>query len=113
MNFKVSQYGNPFFIDHPDLLKLDSQDVFDTSVAETIRTIEQKGEEQNQRFVVEVLQDDTKGINDPIKRNSFPLPSTPLRKETTTAGKKVKEVKNNAALGQLMPANATKRCRPS
>ena len=58
---------NPFKIEHPDLVKLDNHDAFNSSVAETIQTIEQKGKEQYDLYVSEVLQTCTKSINDPIK----------------------------------------------
>ena len=80
--------GNPFEIEHPDLIKLDNHDAFNSSVAETIQTIEQKGKEQYDLYVSEVLQTGTKSINDPIKHNDYHLLSTPLKKVQTNTGKK-------------------------
>ena len=79
---------NPFEIEHPDLIKLDNHDAFNSSVAETIQTIEQKGKEQYDLYVSEVLQTGTKRVNDLIKRNNYHLLSTPLKKVQTNTGKK-------------------------
>ena len=94
---------NPFEIEHPDLIKLDNHDAFNSSVAETIQTIEQKGKEQYDLYVSEVLQTGTKSINDPIKHNDYHLLSTPLKKVQTNTGEKLKELKSNAeTFGQLI-----------
>ena len=73
----VHKRGNPFEIEHPDLIKLDNHDAFNLSVAEIIQTIEQKGKEQYDLYVSEVLRTGTKSINDPIKCNNHHLISTP------------------------------------
>ena len=79
--------GNPFEIEHSDLIKLDNHDTFNSSVVETIQTIEQKGKEQYDLYVSEVLQTGTKSINDPIKHNDSHLVITPLKKFRQIQGK--------------------------
>ena len=82
---------------------MDNHDTFNSSVAETIQTIEQKGKEQYDLYVSEVLQTGTKRVNDLIKRNNYHLLSTPLKKVQTNTGEKLKELKSNAeTFGQLI-----------
>ena len=80
---------------NPDLIKLDNHDTLDSSIAQTIETIEQKREEQYNQYIDEVLEKGSKSINDAIKRNNYPVLNTPLKKVTTNAGRKIKEVKSN------------------
>ena len=77
-------------IDHANLLKLDTQEAFDPSVAEAISSLEKTGLDQSDNFRKDVLENGTKEVHDTIKRNALPLLSTPLRRVLTAAGKKLK-----------------------
>ena len=87
---KIKEYGNPFEIDHANLLKLDTQEAFDPSVAEAISSLEKTGLDQSDNFRKDVLENGTKEVHDTIKRNALPLLSTPLRHVLTAAGKKLR-----------------------
>ena len=64
--------------------------------------LEDRGIEQYQDFVKNVLEDCTRPIHDPIKKNSLALFKRPQPKATSKAGKKIKVLQNNVALfGQL------------
>lgn len=65
--------GNPFLDDIPELLMLNTRDVVNESVAKTVRTIEALGEEQYNVYHKAVIQDLSRSIHDPIKKNSLPL----------------------------------------
>ena len=93
---KILEYGNPFSVDHPNLLNLSTQDTFDPSVEESLRNLESKGKEQFKTYVKEVLEEGTKSIHDTRPKNSFPLMSTPLKKVNTSAGKKLMTIKLNS-----------------
>ncbi|CAB3981604.1 Hypothetical predicted protein, partial [Paramuricea clavata] len=67
-------------------------------VIDTIRTLENTGEKQYQDYVKNVLEDRTRSIHDPIKRNSLALFKKPHSKTTSRQGKKVKVLQNNVAL---------------
>ena len=74
--------GNPFLdqseeLNHFDqsgeLLALDTGNVLNDSVVETVRTIEELGKEQFKSFYKSVLVDYTRSIHEPIKKNSLSL----------------------------------------
>ena len=73
----IKKYGNPFQLSHSHLLKLDIQEAFEQVVFESISTLEQKGQEQYEKYRKEVLEEGTKSVHDTIKKNSFPLLNTP------------------------------------
>ena len=95
---KIKEYGNPFEIDHANLLKLDTQEAFDPSVAEAISSLEKTGLDQSDNFRKDVLENGTKEVHDTIKRNALPLLSTPLRRVLTAAGKKLKVMTLNNSI---------------
>ena len=73
--------GNPFHDLLGDLLVLDSRDIVDASVSETVKIIEQIGKDQYNTFVAERLEKKEKLLLCPIKHNKFPLFSrqTPIQ----------------------------------
>ena len=77
---KICEHGNPFAINHESLLKLDTQEIFDPTVEQTIRNLESKGTEQYNQFVSERLETGNKSIHDVLPKNSNPLMSTLLKK---------------------------------
>ena len=77
----IEEMGNPFIESSGDLLVLDSRNIIDTAVVDTLRHIEKLGQDQYEAYVEERLINQTKPITDPIKRNSPPLFSSPLVRE--------------------------------
>ena len=73
-----------------ELLTIDSRRCLDVSVAISVRQLEDKGTQQYQEYVSNVLVDQSAKIQDTIKRNSFPLPKNPQRKHNQKQGKKIK-----------------------
>ena len=73
--------GNPFAECSSDLLVLDSRDVMDAAVADTVGQMQQIGMKQYETYVEKRLVNQTIPISDPIKRNNLPLFSRPLIKE--------------------------------
>jgi hypothetical protein len=68
---------NPFVEQRDDLLVLDTRNILDTSVGETIKTIEEMGKTQYEAFVTERLEKRTTSLYEPIKRNKLALFSSP------------------------------------
>ena len=94
--------GNTFLDDFPEPIKLDTRNCVDESVVITLHALEDRGIEQCQDFIKNVLEDYTQPIHDPIKKNSFALFKRPQMKVTSKAGKKIKLHQNNVTLfGQL------------
>jgi len=66
----MEEMGNPFLEDSEDLIVLDTRDIMDSAVAETVRKIESLGEEQYTKFVEERLEQCTKEVTEPIPRTN-------------------------------------------
>jgi hypothetical protein len=71
---------NPFPDDTPELLMLDTRDVIDESVVNTVRTVEALGKDQYNNYRKSVINNRTHTIHDPIKNISLPLFRFPTRK---------------------------------
>jgi hypothetical protein len=65
--------GNPFLEPSKDLLVLDSRDIADPGVAQTVRTVEKIGKQQYETFVKERLDKRTMPLSEPITRNKLIL----------------------------------------
>ena len=82
-----------------DLLILDTRDILDTAVAETLRKAEALGEENYQTFVQERLIASTKPIiTDVIPKNKLALFSNPPAKSPSKQKMQVAALKNDCYL---------------
>ena len=52
----INELGNPFMEDSEDLMVLDTNDIMDDAVADTMRRVETLGREQYEKFVRERLE---------------------------------------------------------
>ena len=73
----IEEMGNPFADQTGDLFVLDTRDIADSKVVETVRTVEQLGKDQYQQFVTKKLQERTTPLFDTIQKNELPLFSSP------------------------------------
>ncbi|KAJ8394095.1 hypothetical protein AAFF_G00049000 [Aldrovandia affinis] len=81
----MGKMGNPFCEDSKDLLVLDSRDLADPAVINTLHQIEKLGQEQYDTYVNERLVHQTKPITDPIKRNNLHIfNQPPVREKSRT-----------------------------
>jgi hypothetical protein len=94
----MEEMGNPFNELSDDLLVLDSRNIADTAVADTVHRIEQLGLEQYENYVEERLINHTKPITDPLKRNNLPLFSRPPIREKSSKQLQLSSLKNNCSL---------------
>ena len=80
----IEEFGSPFTEKSKDLLVLDTWDIVNNDVIDTLSAIEKNGKEQYESFVQ--LQDrlikQVKSVFDPIDRNKLQLFSTPVEKKT-------------------------------
>ena len=81
----IEEMGNPFTEDSVDLLVLDTRDVADPTIVETVRVIEKTGRVQYERYMAERVAQRTTPISDPISRNQLPLFSRPPSRVPSTA----------------------------
>jgi hypothetical protein len=94
----IRRSGNPFLDDFPELVTLDSRDCADINVVESIAKLEQTGNEQYQKYVTDVIQNCTRSIQDPLKKNNLPLFRKNQKKATLNKGKKIAVLKSNLNL---------------
>ena len=94
----IEDMGNPFIDESDDLLVLDTRDLADPSVVNTMRNLKKTGQEQYDTFVTERLVTQTRPVNDPIKRNNFPLFSRPPIREKSRAKHQLSSLKSDCSL---------------
>ena len=73
----IEDMGNPFLESSEDLMVLDTKDILDTSVGETVQTAESLGKEQYKAFVEERLVRCEVPITDVTSKNKLALFSRP------------------------------------
>ena len=105
----IRDVGNPFSEDSKDLLVLNSRDIADPAVINTVCNIDKLGQEQYDTYVNERLLDQTKPITDPIKRNNLPLFSRSPTREKSRTQLQVSSLKNDCSLfSRLFIASQTR-----
>lgn len=94
----MQDLGNPFSENSSDLLVLDSRNIVNTAVSDTLLNIEKIGIEQYELYVSERLINKTKRISDPIKRNNLHLFSRPPVREKSNKQLQLTSLKNDCSL---------------
>lgn len=94
----ITEMGNPFLNDSPELLTLDTCDVLNESVVSTVRTIEALGKQQFEDYMKAVVLDRTRSIHEQIKKNSLPLFGSSARKVKTKQSDKITTLKTDVDL---------------
>jgi len=74
----IERMGDPFLDDFPELVMLDKRNCV---VALSLYSLEETGKQQYQDYVVNVLENCTTSIHNPIKRNSLALFKRPQIKQ--------------------------------
>ena len=77
----VTEFGNPFLDDCPELLILNSRDCADDSVIATVWSIDSIATAQYQKYCNDVIVTRNKSIHDTINKNSLPLFKTRCKKK--------------------------------
>lgn len=91
----VRRIGNPFLDDFPELVTIDGRDCVDDRVIESVRSLDQIGQDQYKAYVNEVIKNRTRPIQEPIKKNNLPLFHKNLKKTISKQGKKIAVLKSN------------------
>ena len=76
----IDDVGNPFLEKSHDLLVLDTKNIMDASVVETVTNIKSLGLEQHKKFVKERLQQSLKSTTETLSKNNLFLFSRPTIK---------------------------------
>ena len=93
----LEEMGNPFLECNQDLLVIDTKDIMDAQVAETVRTIETLGEEQYTEYVTG-LEECTTHITQRIPKNKLPLFSRPPVKSKSKYKEQLAALKSDCDL---------------
>ena len=73
----LEDMGNPFMEESEGHLVLDSRDVADPAIVQTVRDIENTGQDQYDKYMTERVIERTTPVFDPISKNQMPLFSLP------------------------------------
>ena len=73
----VEDLGNQFLEQREDLHVMDTKEILDASVAESVKKMEHLGQEQYEKFVKERLEQCATPITTTIPKNKLPLFSCP------------------------------------
>jgi len=98
----IREMGNPLLEDRDEVLALDTRNILDKSVVNTVQEICNLGKLQYSGYHKEVITDLKRSIHDPIKKNCFPHPSPQLK--TKEAGK-ISSLKNSVVLSSHLTLN--------
>lgn len=110
----INGFGNPFEDDCPELLVLNTRVCADDSVIETVKSLEGLAKKKYQEYKKEVLTEQSKSINDTIKKNSLALFSSPKRIAKSKTSQQLAVQRNNASLfGRLYIANQQREGDPA
>lgn len=94
----IEDMGNPFGERSSDLLVLDTRDIADVAVVESLNQIEKLGQDQYDTYVSERLVNHTKPITDLIPRNNILLFSRPPVREKSKSQQQLSSLKNDCSL---------------
>ena len=92
------EMGNPFLEKGQDILVLDTKDIINISVGETVRKVEALGEEQYKTFVEERLVKCEKPITDILSKNKLTHFSRPSVKYPSRQKMQIATLKNDCNL---------------
>ena len=85
----INELGSPFLDDNDELLALDTWNVLDESVVNTVQEVCSLGKDQYAKYCKEVITDCTQSIHEPIKKIALPLFSRPKPKKKKAAYSRV------------------------
>ncbi|CAC5382291.1 unnamed protein product [Mytilus coruscus] len=94
----IEEMGNPFLEESEDLLVLDTGDIVDPKVANTVRNIEQIGNDKYHEYVRERLDKRTTPLSDPIKQNKLHLFSRQELRSESKEKRQISSLKQNCSL---------------
>ena len=94
----LEEMKNPFLQCSQDQLVIDTIDIMDTQVAETVRKIDTLGKEHYTEFVTERLEKCTTPVTQTTPMNKWPLFSRPLVKSKSKHKKQLAALKSDYSL---------------
>ena len=100
----ISEMGNPFKDDCPELLALDTRNCADASVMDTVHKVEEIGLRQCKKFVKDVIDERTVSIHNTMSKNTLPLFEHQHAKQISKVSLKL-QVTVTSSVVYILPAN--------
>ena len=94
----LEDMGNPFMEESEDLLVLDSRDVADPAIVQTVCEIENTGQDRYDKYMTERVIERTTPVFDPISKNQMPLFSLPPSRGPSKTKQTITSLKSDCAL---------------
>jgi len=94
----IREMGNPFLHDNAQLLVLDSRDILNESVINTVQSVEKLGADQYKAYHQSVITDNTTSIHETIKKNNLPLFRQPTPKSKGKQAGQISMLKHDVEL---------------
>ena len=98
----IREMGNPFKDDFAELVTLDTRNCMEEAVVSTVRNIESLGKTKYHEYMNDVVEQRTRSIHDPIKRNSLPLFKHTSTKKKSKKAEQASLLKSDVALFSQM-----------
>ena len=98
----LQDMGNPLLEESEDLLVLDSRDVADPAIVQTVREIEKTGQDQYEKYMTERVIERTTPVFDPISKNQMPLFSQPTSRGPSKTKQTITSLKSDCTLFSLL-----------
>ena len=94
----ISEMGNPFIDNFPDLIRLDTRDCVPKKSVQNLRNLEEKGKSQCADYIHKVLVTRESSITEPIKKNNLQIFKLQSKKVVSAQGSKIKMLQNNSEI---------------
>ena len=94
----LEDMGNSFMEESEYLLVLDSRDVADPAIVQTVREIEKTGQDQYDKYMTERVIERTTPVFDSISKNQIPLFSRPPSRGPSKTKQTITSLKNDCTL---------------
>ena len=94
----IDDMGNPFLEESADLLAIDSKNLANAAVIQTVRSIEKLGQNQYESFINELLKSREKSVFHPITRNQLPLLNNQKPRDVTRSKLQLEALKDDCSL---------------
>ena len=98
----IEELGNSFAETSTDLYTLESKRIMPDSVVHTVRTAEDTGKAQHQKFVADRLNSNVAAFNDTVHKNNLSLLTSKSGKKPTKSTSKICNLQTDVHLFSMM-----------
>ena len=107
----IAELGNPFEEESADLYALDTKEVADSCVNETMKQLVPIGQKQYEKFVRNMTDTQKPSFNEPVTKNKLPLFSRKAKPDQSSAKRKLDSLKGDCHLfSRLFISCQSRKC---